>query len=525
MMRLILFFALAFLLPAHAEARWREASTRHFLVYSEADEAELRRAAEQLERFDSMLRVLRGVDDPDRSPATRVTIVFVRDIPALQALLGDRDSGVGGFYLPRASDPMIVTPRVGIRSRRADSVYRHTMSEEHDSFTAQDVLLHEYTHHFMYNNFDLAAPLWLSEGYPEFYSTARFDEDGGITIGAPPLARGEELLGGIASLDAENILLRPAENYRNPAIYGIGWLMSHYLSFEPSRRGQLESYVRALLAGQEPEQAASAFGDLDRLTGELSRYRRSTQWALSTVPADRLTTGPIAIRALSEAEDAIMDVRIRSRRGVSRGTAPDVARDARRIAERYPNDPFVQVTLAEAEYDARNYDAAEAAADRALAANPNLVDALLFKARAIWGRAEAAEDRSPETWREVQRLLGAANRIDPGDPEPLMLFYESFEPAGMAPTENAVEGLLLAQEEAPQDAGLRMLATRELLAHDLPNRARLLMAPILHGAHGREDRAKVAAVMDLIRAGDSRAALAKLDELRAEAEREEEEDG
>ncbi len=515
------FLALLMVVQANvAEAKWREASTRHFLIYSEASEAELRRAAEQIERYDSTLRVATGVGDPERSPATRVTIFFVRDVNQLRALHGVRDSGVWGFYLPYGSGGVIITPRIGPRSTRRDSVHR-VPSEIEDSFSATHVMLHEYTHHFMFNNFNFGAPLWLSEGYPEFFASAQFEDDGSVTIGTPPWYRNYEIANA-AEINAEQILLRPSENHRVAGIYGIGWLMSHYLTLHPDRQGQLRAYMQALSQGQEPEVAAAVFGDLGRLTSALRDYRRASQFGVSRIPAARLATGPIAIRELSAGEDAIMDVRIRSKRGVDRERAQSVVRDARQAAAPYPNDPFVQVTLAEAEFDAGNFAEAEAAADRAIAANPRLIDAHLYKARAIWGRAEKAEDKSPAIWAEVRRIIAGANRIDPDDPEPLMLFYQSYEPSGVEPSDNAIEALLQAHALAPQDTNLRMLAARELLRRNRSQEAGRAWAPIVNGAHGRENREKVAEVMTLIRAGNAPAALAKLDEIRAEAERENE---
>src|SRR5690349_11845955 len=103
-MILRILFAVALLAQVGvAEARWREASTRHFLIYSEGSEADLRRASEQIERYDSMLRVATGVGDPDVSPATRVTIFYLRDVNELRELLNARDSGIWGIYFGHGS--------------------------------------------------------------------------------------------------------------------------------------------------------------------------------------------------------------------------------------------------------------------------------------------------------------------------------------------------------------------------------------------------------------------------------------
>ena len=69
-----------------------------------------------------------------------------------------------------------------------------------------------------------------------------------------------------------------------------------------------------------------------------------------------------------------MDLRIRSRVGVTKDDAARVARDMRKAAAPWPNDPAVQAALAEAEFDAGDLDAADSAAARAIAADPKNVD-------------------------------------------------------------------------------------------------------------------------------------------------------
>jgi tetratricopeptide (TPR) repeat protein len=98
---------------------------------------------------------------------------------------------------------------------------------------------------------------------------------------------------------------------------------------------------------------------------------------------------------------------------------------------------MAQATLAEAEYDAGNYKEAEAAADRAIAADPKLIDGLIYKAMARMALVEEDKAAGPAQWAQVRKLIAAANRLDPDDPEPLMLFYRSFSAEGREPTKNA----------------------------------------------------------------------------------------
>ena len=143
--------------------------------------------------------------------------------------------------------------------------------------------------------------------------------------------------------------------------------------------------------------------------------------------------------------------------------APRIARDMRKAAAPWPTNSAVQAALAEAEFNSGDLDAAEAAAARALAADPRNGDALTYRARVAMARAEASTPADAAAWKEVRRLIAQANRADPNDPEPLLLYYQSFAVQKVAPTPLAVDGLLRAFELAPQDLALRMTAARQLL--------------------------------------------------------------
>jgi tetratricopeptide (TPR) repeat protein len=522
MRRLLLAALLLLMWPGSARAEWREASTRHFVIYSEGTEAELRATAEELERFDRTLRYKLRRPDPDRSPATRLTIFILRHQDQLAGFLGsDR---IAGRYFPRYSGSLAVTHR-GVGQRDRDSM-----------LDPRTTLLHEYTHHFLYNNFAFGAPLWFSEGYPEFWSTTRSNENGSVDYGRPGAHRSLEL-SQLPNLHVARLLtvrfpVRDGETIS--ATYARGWVLAHYLTFEPAREGQLNAYLRALGEGRTAEDAAKVFGDLNQLERELQGYLGRNRYRYGTISAEQVRPGPVTIRRLRPGEEAIMTVRMRTKRGVDEREAQTLVAEARRAAAPYPDDPLVQVVLAEVEYDARNFAQAEAAANRALAADPRNVDAHLFKARAIAGRLTAAAapagtapagtppasagatpaprpQPSPAEWREVQRLIAAANRIDPDDPEPLVAFYDSFEGAGMQPTANAVEGLLDAQALAPEDRGLRIRAGRQLLALGNAAGARAMLAPVTGDAHSGALGPAVAEILAGLTDRNTAEAAAKLD--------------
>jgi tetratricopeptide (TPR) repeat protein len=226
----------------------------------------------------------------------------------------------------------------------------------------------------------------------------------------------------------------------------------------------------------------------------------------------------VGIRTLRPGEAAIMDLWIRSRVGVTDEDAPRIARDMRKAAAAWPNDPAVQAALAEAEFDAGDLDAADSAAARAIAADPKNIDGLIYRARVAFERAKASK-AGEESWKAVRKLIGQANRADPNDPEPLMLYYQSFVEQGAEPTRLAVSGLLQAFALAPQDFGLRMTAARQLLVDGKAVEARRALAPIAYDPHGGTFGQAVAGVIAKLDSSGAKAALEALDGATEEAEK------
>jgi tetratricopeptide (TPR) repeat protein len=492
MFRKLLALAL-FLAAQPAQATWYEASSKHFVVYSEQKPEKLRTFADQLERFDKAMRVLWGRDDPPIGPGNRVTVYVVDDIADVGRL--SRVRNAAGAYHGRATGPIAIVPRIAGR--------------EEAEISAVAILLHEYAHHFMLTNWpDAAYPSWFVEGFAEFLAPTRFEKDGSVVIGYPPQYRAWGIFQD--SLPIQRMLAGDTQKLSDgqvQALYGRGWLLTHYLMIEGSRKAQGMAYLKAINAGTPAREAAEqAFKDLPALDRELDRYARGRFEATKIMPAS-VMPGPIALRQLTPGEQAIMDVRIRSTAGVNSKTAPGVYADARKAAAPFPNDPFVQRALAETAYDAGDFAAAEAAADRAIAADPKLVEAHCYKAMARMAQAHKAKDYSAETWKAIRKTIVTANRIDPEDPEPLMLYFRSFVEANATPTTAAREGLYKAFDLAPQDAGLRFNAGLAQLRDGKAADARETLRPLAYNPHGGGLAERAGKILAAIESGDAAAVL------------------
>ncbi len=500
---------------APAQAEWWEARTDHFVVYSESSQADAREFATKLERFDMALRSVQNIKPKAvSSDADRLTVFRFGGISDIGRLAGFQ--GVAGFYIPRIGGSVSFTP---VRSEtRSGSVIRRDSRTELDPVS---VLLHEYTHHFMFQHFSAAYPSWYVEGFAETYATIDLKPDGSFHVGNPPQYRADALLSGVLSSSAERML---TINHKPDGLsqinhYHLGWLLNHYLSFDPSRKGQLTNYLRLYNASGDSGQAArQAFGDLRQLDRDLLRYRSSGRLGgIDVVPPDYRPPS-VQMRRLTADEEAIISVKMKSKRGVSRKTAPGVANEARAVAARYPRSFPVQLALAEAEFDARNFAAAERAADAALAIQPDSVLALLQK-----GEIYLQQGKKDKTQLPVARSwFTKAYEADPQHPASLLGNYMSYYYEGGAIPQSALVGLERAFEMAPYDHGLRWILGRQLLAEKKGRLARSVLLPEATNAHESKSAKLMREVVDLIDAGKDVEAHAKLaaEIARVEAEAE-----
>ncbi|WP_322965726.1 hypothetical protein [Sphingomonas fuzhouensis] len=326
---------------APAEAEWREARAKHFILYGNMSEDAIRAMAVRLEQFDGAMRYLYHKPEVEGQESNPVTVYVLPTVAAVRRLYGKGGDHIAGFYDGRVSGSVAFTPM------RGDG-------EGANALQPQQVLFHEYAHHFLIGNAQVAYPAWYSEGAAEFVGTARFERDG-IMLGVAAQHRAYGLLAA-SKLPIETLFdssRRKLSDMETEQVYGRGWLLTHYLMFDAARVAKFNRYL-TLLNNGTPSIAAGneAFGSLKQLDRELERYLSQNKIPGFLIRFERLPKAEVSVRVLSAGEQAMIPFRMQSDRGVDRKTAGEVYARASAAAAAYPQDAVAQGWFAEMAYDA-----------------------------------------------------------------------------------------------------------------------------------------------------------------------------
>lgn len=425
------------------------ADTQNFIIYSEGNEKSLRKFAENLQRFDSTLRFRFNI--ANRSDPYRLTIFLVPQASdAGRLATGKGGSSIAGFY-----------------SATLDHSYAVSHREEGSGLgtsQAQQTLYHEYTHHFMKRYVPIAFPAWFIEGFAEYFSTVDFTKDGLASIGKPAYRRAYGLLE-LPKIPAEQLLAKRPTEMKNSGqmdvYYGRAWLLTHMLYADPTRVGQLGTYMDAINKGEEAATAAAeAFGDLAQLDKDLNRYvNRPISYRNTKEPIP--LAGTVTITSLSDAEDALLPLRLErlSAKGDSERLAA-VRADLQKLSGLHPEAAGVWYELAEADWafdrDDHDLSAVRSAVDKALALEPTHARANVLFGRLLAKEQDKKGDYSATAWRDVRKPIALANRTNPDDPVPLYDYFRSFTDQRVRPPEIAIQGLERAFLLAPENISVRV---------------------------------------------------------------------
>jgi hypothetical protein len=470
-------------LPAAAHAAWLKAETPRFIVYSDAKEASLRAYAAKLETFDHLLRLYHALD-PKEAPPRKFTIYLVKYGDIHRAWPGVK--GQAGVYVSGPTGTFAIAMRSG----------------EQD--LSDLVVFHEYTHHFMYQNFPYGYPSWITEGYAEYFGNTDIDKNGSISVGKFSEYRFFDNEGPYWIQLQRLISTRGSDFKGLPAnqFYGQSWLLTHYMMADPVRRKQLNAYLLAL--GKWADSAVA----MEQATGvtlkELTqRLRRYDQIVITKLKLASWTPPPATVTPLPASADRLLLENVSLGMQTKRNLRARVLETIRNRAAVLAGDRFADLTLAKAEILYGDIAAGAETAEIYLKRDPADLEAvrLLGLAKLRLAAREQESGRRRTLLREAGRHYGQAYKLDPTDYQTLFFYAASRTAEPDYPTENTVNVLLEAHALAPQVLDIRMLLADALMRRGRFDEAKNVLAVVAGNPH----RGKIAErAAQMIKAAEAR---------------------
>lgn len=451
--------------PAHAE--WRRAETNKFIVYSEGSEADLRERVQMLHRFDRLVRAPFGLSDAP--PARPLTIFLLSGRDGMEAIFPAVPKNVGGWYSATENDVYAAL------NRRSDD----------------KVLLHEYVHHVMRQNFPIAMPAWFTEGVAEFYMTARID-DRETRVGFRDDQR-VLVLNRIPWLPMDRLLTRRAlsgNREQMAAFYSQSWLLTHYLLSDPDRRRGLEAYLKAVSEGVPPLDAVQpALGMTPQALEAALRSYRSGSMPYAVYPTPTSTDVAISVETLPPSADVLFPLSLRLNYAQHGDDGPRMLVRVREEAARWPGDRLANMTLAKAEFAWGTRSAAETALNAVLEGDRTDAEALRWLARlrqVAAANAQAAGDTATRDAMngQARAFLARAMNADPNDYRIYLALGRTRKFAADYPNDNDLATWSAAVELAPQVAAVRWEAAEAFSRAHRNDTAIALLLPLANDPHG-----------------------------------------
>jgi tetratricopeptide (TPR) repeat protein len=468
--------------PDVAHARWLRAESPRFIVYSNGDERTLREDVQNLETFDRLLRALHGLP-LDEAPPRKFHLYLVGSNRDMEEVWPGVSDQVYGFYSAGSEDIFAI----GIRQRREDYV-----------------ILHEYVHHFMIQNFPYAYPGWLIEVYAEYFMGAEFERDW-VTYGDPQESRGGWLIAD-RWLPLRRVVGQSQaeldEDDRN-LYYAQAWALTHWFMSSPERRTQLHAYMRAVGEGEEPVPA------LEQVTGQpIDAFEEDLRdYVHGSLPYNRAPMSmfpPVDIRVteLPASADSLILLNQRQRIGIPEARRDQTLDAIRDRAARHGEDPFALLVLGHAELHLGDATEGERILHRLLEIEPDNAEALQLLASARYEAAQDAERAERvRLLNEGNRFLARALEADPDDYRTYYWLGLNREGAADYPTPNDISTWAAAYELAPQLSSVRLAAARALMLAGRFDEAIDILGPVANHPHGRETAVYARQLITLAEAG------------------------
>jgi len=259
------------------------------------------------------------------------------------------------------------------------------------------VVFHEFVHAWIAANLP-SLPLWMNEGFAEFYST--FEMDGDTAKVGKPIEWHRDALKQrrFIGFPRMNSLDHDAPEYnesaRNTMYYAQSWALVHYWMTTRARRPGLTKFIEAVHRGVHPAIALEECFEVgyEVIEAEMKALKDRKKWPVFSLEVDsKLDEDDVDVRRMSETEILLALGETVARLAASRPGFADAHFEA--VLESQVEDVRAYRGLASYRAARQDLGAANEFLDRALAIAPEDRDANVakgFNLFWLWLRGETA---------------------------------------------------------------------------------------------------------------------------------------
>lgn len=342
---------------------WFRAESQHFIVYSDAKQQDVSQLLDKLERFDYLLRLYTKVDATTVSEE-KITLYYMANVRDLNQIEKNQ---------PRYAIGLYNSCELGVQGFGAHMYYRvnpERALEKQPENEGLAYIFEAYARHFLYRYTNLRTPTWYIDGFAQYFASTRFSETETL-IGIAPNSIGNYLAfmsnGHRRSLDYTDILLQndaKGNNYAGAAglqleFQARSWILTHYILSSSENIQHFRNFIALGLQGVEPTKAfEQAFGyKVSKLNTVLWKYRLQTAKALKL----NLTAGgagDIQFSSLPASANTLLLADAALKACSTPKVGESLLEKIRKEATKFPNSDFADFTLARAEVEWGNPQAA-----------------------------------------------------------------------------------------------------------------------------------------------------------------------
>src|SRR5580700_6162751 len=421
-------------IPSRASDRnqnWIEIRSPHFTVLSNAGEKEGRHVAAQ---FENIRALFHAVFSKARVDPGKPTIVFaLRNEDSLKIFLPSYGANpnatkLAGLFLAR--------PDMNFALVRTDA--SSTASNEYHT------LYHEYTHSILRMNFR-GLPLWLDEGFAEFYGSTKFDSHA-ASFGMPDanllrLLQREQLIpvATLVSTDSSSPLYNAREH--SGMFYAESWAIVHYFVLSPDvkKDALLDKFLAALQSTDDPIEAArQSFGDLRKLADKLETYARQPSFYVAHFPLESgFSEKDFSARALPLAEALTQEANFLLRNG-SQSEALNLLHQAEDADHQLP---ALHEALGYYHFLGADNENAEKEFDEALSRDPQNAASYYYKAEILYRKSGYSKDATSLIRTDLEKAVEFDPNFAPAHAFLCIAYTEADEtkPKSIAEAKRAIE--------------------------------------------------------------------------------------